>query len=51
MRTFSGTPRSSGASPEHLENARQRVVHYGHELDEVVYIPAMAVIGRSGLPI
>ena len=32
-----------------LETARQLAVHYGHELDEVVYIPAMAVIGRLRL--
>ena len=29
--------------------ARQLAVHYGHALDEVVYIPAMALVGRLRL--
>jgi rhamnogalacturonyl hydrolase YesR len=32
-----------------LEIARQLSEHYGHELDDAVYIPAMAVIGRLRL--
>jgi unsaturated rhamnogalacturonyl hydrolase len=32
-----------------LETARQLADHYGHELEDAVYIPAMAVIGRLRL--
>lgn len=32
-----------------MEVARQLAVHYGHALDEAVYIPAMAVVGRLRL--
>jgi len=31
------------------EVARQLAVHYGHQLDEVAYIPAVAVLGRLRL--